>query len=215
MQFRKGITLGVIAVVVGIGAWMLMFRHSSDTVKTAGSESSKTTTATPVSSPEKNATPAPTPAWKTYTNSTFGFSVEYPSNWTVHQDKEFVGFKSDEWVNDKIQGDTITVSTFKNVSKEKILEASGFESAGNGGYQTIGSAAEPPVAAHTTELSGMQAISADTDTRLYGGTSKSFISVADAKNLVVFGKNGIAANIWIIGHGTEFDHMLSTFRFTQ
>ena len=212
-MFRKGIILGVAAVALGIGAYMLVFKNSSAPVKTAGSEIMVRESPTPA--PASNtAPPAPTPAFKAYSNSTFGFSLEYPSNWTVHQDKEFVGFKSDEWVKDAIQGDTITISTFKNVTKDKILQDSGFESDGKGGYRTTGSAAAPPQAAFSTKLNGMEAISSDTDARLYGGTSNTFIGIGDAKNIIVFGRNGIAANLWIIGHGPEFDHILKTFRLT-
>ena len=223
MNFQKtfsGFVIGVVAVCVIIGGFVLLKGGGkTKNIETAGTQAPKATQ-TPTAPSGQALSPEPTPTWKTYSNQTAGFSLQYPSNWTADPTKDYIGFKSDEWVKDKIQGDTVTVTIFKNTLKEKILHDSGFQAAGEVGseglgsaeYTTIGSAAEPPVAAQSTRVNGMDAISADVDTRLYGGTSKAFIGMADAKNIVVFGA-GIAANIWIVGHGAEFDHILSTFKF--
>ncbi len=101
----KNVIIGVLigAILIGLGAFLAssyfypnllnLFlnqqpTNSSTTYKTA------TTSSTPSAQKDETAD------WKTYTNKTLGFSVKYPSNWSVMEDNsstiEFKGDKS--WV---------------------------------------------------------------------------------------------------------------------
>ena len=224
----RGFFIGIIIVAAIVGGFILLLRSgtNSRTFESAGSQIPQS----PLPTQEQAATstiPEPTPAWKVYTNQAAGFSLEYPSSWTVHPTKDYIGFISDEWAKDKIQGDTLTVSIFKNALKDKIIHDSGFQTiaeahanntAPTGAdltgveYLTTSSAAGPAVIAATSTINRLPAISADIETRLYGGKTRGYIGQGDGKNMILFG-NGIAANIWFIGHGQDFDHILSSFKF--
>lgn len=74
----------VLLLILGIGGYFLNLRYQASLIPPVTIDPSSTPTSTP--DPTKN--------WKTYTDSTYGFSVQYPPTWIVNEYEDGVGFSS-------------------------------------------------------------------------------------------------------------------------
>jgi len=83
--------LAAVALVVVVGAGALVY-FGSNRPSGAGSQGTPVPTATPAPTVAPTAAPTPQPtfdpsdpaAWTTYTSAVYGFTMAYPSDWSVH-----------------------------------------------------------------------------------------------------------------------------------
>lgn len=136
-QNQKGFTnvflIAVVVIVVGVAGYFTLVKKSEPIIQQP-TPTPALPTPTPTPSPTSTLSPDETAGWKTYTNTQYGFTFQYPSIISVKQDGESItlshsvaythpnpcDFKGDAPPMDKLSdfGVSITVSN-KNLADTK------------------------------------------------------------------------------------------------
>lgn len=103
-------------ILVGAGWWVASSKYKAENQKLKNQLSSSSSTSTTSSSTTSTTSSAvdPTAGWKTYTNNEYGFSIKYPSSWSMNGDINTfngVAFSTQGEMSSKI-----TISGYKSVS---------------------------------------------------------------------------------------------------
>lgn len=198
------VLLAVILIGVGFFAWI---NSSQSKTETAVPVAETSTPATAVVTPATTPTTVSTADWKTYTNTTYSYSIKYPSDWYLYdsnnkdvrvQPKQAY---SGPVANEPIPGpDSNAFEVIVSSTTKSLTDAANVASNGMGKTRTSIIIGGQPGILGTTTCADNPGVGCDAPTWLVVYKGYQYL---------------ISSNLGYDSNKTDFEAILSTFQFTK
>ncbi len=199
-NFRWLLIVFAILLVLG-GGYLLYAKFGKG--KTTSSTSPSPVVTTSISAAVSPTTSSSVPAdWKTYTNSSYKYSVKYPADWQLNDYPQRVAFSESKLLPDTDQMGIVEILILSESKNDAMKEA----------YDALSGAGAPTI--DITTIDGADAV------KYSGKPSENVMGGGTHRMIVVFERNGVVYFAEAIDNGnstiiSRFNQMLSSFKFTS